>query len=120
MVCDPRVEYHEGWNGDSSIPLSREMPDDLVLSMGLDGKYAVVALTHDPKLDDLALMEALKTPAFYVAALGSRRNNDVRRQRLREFDVSETQAAALRGRPDDENAHPRKRNNTMLRPNDPH
>jgi xanthine dehydrogenase accessory factor len=97
IVCDPRVEYHEGWVGDGNIALSREMPDDLVIALKLDGNSAVVAMTHDPKLDDLALMEALKTPAFYVAALGSRRNNDARRQRLREFDVSEEQAAALHG-----------------------
>ena len=97
IVCDPRVEYHEGWRGDAAVELSREMPDDLVQAMHLDGNSAVVAVTHDPKLDDLALMEALKTPAFYVAALGSRRNNDERRERLRQFDVSEAQAAALHG-----------------------
>ena len=54
------------------------MPDDLVLDMHLDANSAVVAVTHDPKLDDLALMEALRTPAFYVGALGSRRNHDAR------------------------------------------
>ena len=97
IVCDPRVEYHEGWRGDKQVELSREMPDDLVTAMHLDGNSAVVAVTHDPKLDDLALMEALKTPAFYVAALGSRRNNDARRERLRQFDVTEEQAAALHG-----------------------
>ena len=97
VVCDPRVEYHEGWRGDKQVELSREMPDDLVAAMRLDANSAVVAVTHDPKLDDLGLMEALKTPAFYVAAIGSRRNNDARRQRLREFDVSAEQAAALHG-----------------------
>ena len=86
-VCDPRDEYHEGWSALEGVTLSRTMPDDLVLAMNLDAHSAVVALTHDPKLDDLALMEALKTPAFYVGALGSRRNNDARRRRLREFDV---------------------------------
>ena len=96
-VCDPRVEYHEGWRDEAGIELSREMPDDLVIAQRLDGNCAVVAVTHDPKLDDLALMEALKTPAFYVAALGSRRNNDARRERLRQFDVSAEQAAALHG-----------------------
>ena len=96
-VCDPRVEYHEGWEQIPGVELSREMPDDLVVAMRLDAQSAVVALTHDPKLDDLALMEALKTPAFYVAALGSRRNNDVRRQRLLEFDVTPEQVAALHG-----------------------
>ncbi len=63
------------------------MPDDTVQAMKLDERCAVVALTHDPKLDDLALMEALKSPAFYVGALGSRANNEKRRERLREFDL---------------------------------
>ncbi|MFV0663029.1 XdhC family protein [Denitromonas sp.] len=95
-VCDPREEWSEEW----AVPgttLSREMPDDLVIAMRPDARMAVIALTHDPKLDDLALMEALRTPAFYVAALGSRRNNAVRRERLREFDLDEAQVAALRG-----------------------
>jgi xanthine dehydrogenase accessory factor len=96
-VCDPREEYHEGWSVMEGVTLSRQMPDDLVLAMNLDANSAVVAVTHDPKLDDLALMEALKTPAFYVGALGSRRNNDGRRTRLREFDVSAAEVARLRG-----------------------
>jgi xanthine dehydrogenase accessory factor len=96
-VCDPRDEYHEGWAAVEGVTLSRLMPDDLVIAMNLDPHSALVALTHDPKLDDLALMEALKTPAFYVGALGSRRNNDARRKRLREFDVSEAEVNALRG-----------------------
>jgi len=96
-VCDPRPEYHEGWEQMPGVTLSRTMPDDLVLAMNLDSNSAVVALTHDPKLDDLALMEALKTPAFYVGALGSRRNNDARRRRLLEFDVSEAEMRRLHG-----------------------
>ena len=96
-VCEPRVEYHEGWEAMPGVTLSTQMPDDLVLAMQLDASSAVVALTHDPKLDDLALMEALRTPAFYVGALGSKPNNERRRERLREFDVSETEAARLRG-----------------------
>ncbi|MFY8125635.1 MAG: XdhC family protein [Hydrogenophaga sp.] len=96
-VCEPRTEYHEGWEQLSGVTLSTTMPDDLVLSMNLDSNSAVVAITHDPKLDDLALMEALRTPAFYVGALGSRHNNDVRRARLLEFDVSPDEAARMRG-----------------------
>jgi len=96
-VCDPREEYHEGWADMEGVTLSRQMPDDLVIAMNLDANSALVAVTHDPKLDDLALMEALKTPAFYVGALGSRRNNDGRRLRLREFDVSATEVQNLRG-----------------------
>ena len=96
-VCEPREEYHEGWQAMDGVTLSRAMPDDLVLAMALDAHSAVVAVTHDPKLDDLALMEALRTPAFYVGALGSRRNNDARRERLQLFDVSPAEAARLRG-----------------------
>jgi xanthine dehydrogenase accessory factor len=73
------------------------MPDDLVLAMHLDANSAVVAVTHDPKLDDLALMEALRTPAFYVGALGSRRNNEVRRERLLQFDLVPDEVVRLRG-----------------------
>jgi xanthine dehydrogenase accessory factor len=65
--------------------------------MNLDERCAVVALTHDPKLDDLALMEALKSPAFYVGALGSRANNAKRRERLREFDLSPEEITRLHG-----------------------
>ncbi|CAE6721095.1 putative xanthine dehydrogenase subunit A [Paraburkholderia nemoris] len=95
-VCDPREEYTEEW----SIPgtkIVRTMPDDTVIEMKLDERCAVIALTHDPKLDDLALMEALKTPAFYVGALGSRRNNQARRERLKEFDLNDTELARLHG-----------------------
>ncbi|WP_035554033.1 MULTISPECIES: XdhC family protein [Burkholderiaceae] len=95
-VCDPREEYTEEWD----IPgtkIVRTMPDDTVTDMKLDERCAVIALTHDPKLDDLALMEALKTPAFYVGALGSRRNNQARRERLKEFDLNDTELARLHG-----------------------
>jgi xanthine dehydrogenase accessory factor len=58
----------------------------------------VIALTHDPKLDDLALLEALETDAFYIGAIGSRRNNDARHQRMAEhFDLSQTSLQRLRG-----------------------
>ena len=96
-VCEPRLEYHEGWQAMEGVTLSRSMPDDLVLAMNLDANSAVVALTHDPKLDDLALMEALRTPAFYVGALGSRRNNDARRERLLQFELGRDEVARLHG-----------------------
>ncbi len=63
----------------------------------MDSRTAVVALTHDPKLDDLALMEALKSDAFYVGAIGSRINNARRRERLKEFDLSDEQLSRLHG-----------------------
>ncbi|MGF6858423.1 XdhC family protein [Paraburkholderia sp. CI3] len=95
-VCDPREEYTEEWDVPGT-KIVRTMPDDTVIDMKLDERCAVIALTHDPKLDDLALMEALKTPAFYVGALGSRRNNHARRERLKEFDLNEAELARLHG-----------------------
>ena len=96
VVIDPREEYAAGWDL-AAVPLDRGMPDDVVREMNLDGHSAIVALTHDPKLDDLALMEALKSAAFYVGAIGSKKNNDARRERLRGFDVSDEEIARLRG-----------------------
>ena len=95
-VIDPRSEYADGWDV-AGVALERDMPDDVIARMNLDGHSAVVALTHDPKLDDLALMEALKSAAFYVGAIGSKKNNDARRERLKEFDVSADEIARLRG-----------------------
>jgi xanthine dehydrogenase accessory factor len=96
IVCDPREEYRAGWHVDG-VQLVHEMPDDVVIDMKLDSRSAVVALTHDPKLDDLALMEALKSDAFYVGAIGSRLNNSKRRERLLEFDLTPEQLARLHG-----------------------
>jgi xanthine dehydrogenase accessory factor len=95
-VCDPREEYRAGWTL-PEVQLVHAMPDDLVIEMKLDRRSAVVALTHDPKLDDLALMEALKSDAFYVGAIGSRANNAKRRERLLQFDLTEEQLARLHG-----------------------
>jgi xanthine dehydrogenase accessory factor len=93
-ICDPREEYAEGWNVPGA-ELKRGMPDDVVTEMSLDGHSAVVTLTHDPKLDDMALLEALKSPAFYVGAIGSRKNNEARRKRLADFDLSEEEIERL-------------------------
>ena len=95
-VCDPREEYVFGWDV-PGVELVRTMPDDTVVAMEPDSRSAVVALTHDPKLDDMALLEALKSPAFYVGALGSRSNNEKRRRRLADFDLSEAEIARLYG-----------------------
>ena len=94
--CDPREEYHRGWDVPGSI-LRTGMPDDVAQEMQLDAQCAVIAVTHDPKLDDLVLLEALRSPAFYVGALGSSRNDAKRRERLAMFDLSAEQIARLRG-----------------------
>jgi len=96
-VCDPREEYRGNWKV-AGVTLSSQMPDDLVQEMKLDSRSCVVALTHDPKLDDLALLDALQTKAFYVGAIGSRRNSEARRQRMIEhFGYTEESIAKLRG-----------------------
>jgi xanthine dehydrogenase accessory factor len=96
IVCDPREEYAVTWDVPDA-QLLRGMPDDVVVEAGLDSHSAVVAVTHDPKLDDLALIEALKSPAFYVGALGSRLNTQKRRERLAQFDLSDDELERLHG-----------------------
>ena len=96
IVIDPREEYAEGLHRDD-VTFITGMPDDVLLEIGVDPHTAVVALTHDPKLDDMALMEALKSPAFYVGALGSRKNTQNRKERLLDFDVSKEQVERLHG-----------------------
>ncbi len=96
IVIDPREEYAEGLNR-TDLTFIKGMPDDVLLEIGVDPHTAVVALTHDPKLDDMALMEALRSPAFYVGALGSRKNTQKRKDRLMEFDLSKEQVDRLHG-----------------------
>ena len=96
VVCDPREEYHLTWDVPGTT-FSTAMPDDLAIELQLDPHSAVVAVTHDPKLDDLALLEALKSPAFYVGALGSRSNTAKRKERLALFDLSTAEIDRLHG-----------------------
>ena len=96
-VCDPREEYRSAWSVAGAVVKS-DMPDDVVNAFKPDRRSCVIALTHDPKLDDLALLEALNTDAFYIGAIGSRRNNEARHQRMAEhFELSESTLARLRG-----------------------
>lgn len=96
-VCDPREEYRGGWRVPGAT-VTGEMPDDVVRAFRADRRSCVLALTHDPKLDDMALLEALGTEAFYVGAIGSRRNNEARRERLlTHFDQTPASLARLRG-----------------------
>ncbi|WP_460042974.1 XdhC family protein [Pseudomonas sp. S2_H01] len=96
-VCDPRPEHIEAWevNGVERIV---GMPDDVVRDFAVDVRTCIVALSHDPKLDDLALLEALHGPAFYIGAIGSRRNSQLRRERLIEhFGETHASLERLRG-----------------------
>ena len=96
-VCDPREEYRGAWSVEH-VSVVSDMPDDVVTAFKPDRRSCVVALTHDPKLDDLALLEALKSEAFYVGAIGSRRNNELRHLRMIEhFEQTPEGLARLRG-----------------------
>jgi xanthine dehydrogenase accessory factor len=96
-VCDPREEYRSSWQV-AGVKLVSGMPDDVVKAFHVDRRTCVIALTHDPKLDDLALLEALSCEALYVGAIGSRRNDEARRARMIEhFDQTPESLAPLRG-----------------------
>lgn len=96
IVCDPREEMRQTWDVPDTVLMS-EMPDDAVLGLEVDARTAIIALTHDPKLDDMALLAALKSPAFYVGALGSKASNAKRRERLALFDLTQEEIARLHG-----------------------
>lgn len=94
IVCDPREEYAQSWQVDGT-ELTTLMPDDAVQQYAQQPRSIVVALTHDPKLDDLALLDALQSAAFYVGAIGSQRNCAARRQRLKELGITTAQVSRL-------------------------
>ena len=97
LVCDPREEYAATLNM-QNVTRVAGMPDDVVRDMQADAHTAIVALTHDSKLDDMALMEALHSDAFYVGALGSKRTQAARQARLIEhFEMTESDFAKLHG-----------------------
>jgi xanthine dehydrogenase accessory factor len=96
LICDPREEMQAEWHVEG-VKWVYGMPDDVVLEIEPDAHTAIVAVTHDPKLDDMALLEALKSNAFYVGALGAVKNQEKRRARLRSFDLTEAEIAKLNG-----------------------
>jgi xanthine dehydrogenase accessory factor len=95
-VCDPREEYRAAWRARGATWVDG-MPDDAVLAFRPDAHSVVLTVSHDPKLDDMALLEALKSDAFYVGAVGSSRTSAERRKRLATFDLTTQQVARLRG-----------------------
>ena len=80
-----------------SVTLSDDWPDEAMEKLSPDRRTAVVTLTHDPKLDDPALAVALKSPAFFIGSLGSRRTHASRLQRLAALGFSEAELARIRG-----------------------
>jgi xanthine dehydrogenase accessory factor len=86
-LCDPRPAYLENWHVDG-VQVSPELPDDIVRDSFSNAFSGIIALAHDPRVDDMALMEALKTDAFYIGAMGSERTSENRRLRLPELGLS--------------------------------
>ena len=99
IMCDSRGGYASEWTVPNA-QITREMPDDLLIRIGLDRHTAVVTLTHDPKLDYLALIEALNFSAFYVGAIGSRANKSKWRARLRFLIFATTRSQGSVGQSD--------------------
>jgi xanthine dehydrogenase accessory factor len=96
LICDPRKDYAKSWEVPDATILPG-MPDDVVEDLAPDAHTAIVTLTHDPKLDDLALITALKSNAFYVGALGSLANTLKRKDRLTQFDLTPEELDQLHG-----------------------
>lgn len=95
-VIDPRGAFATGARF-PGISLHAEWPDEVIPQIGLDARTALIALTHDPKIDDPALSAALKSDVFYIGALGSKKTQASRAQRLRDAGFTEEQVARIHG-----------------------
>ena len=93
-LCDPRPAYLDNWHV-NGVETTARLPDDVVRERFSNSFCGIIALAHDPRVDDMALMEALKTDAFYVGAMGSERTSAARRQRLPELGLSEEEIGRL-------------------------
>ena len=95
-VIDPRGAFATGARF-PGLALHAEWPDEIIPKIGLDPRTALIALTHDPKIDDPALDAALRSDVFYIGALGSKKTQASRAQRLKDAGFSESQVARIHG-----------------------
>lgn len=96
VVIDPRPDYAEQWQVQWA-PLYRQYPDDVLAELGVDAHSFIATVSHDPKIDDLAIMYALRSKAAYIGAMGSVRTSAKRRSRLQEhFGFSERELKKLK------------------------
>ena len=93
-LCDPRPNYLDNWEV-AGVEKTSRLPDDVVRERFSNPYSGIIALAHDPRVDDMALMEALKTEAFYVGAMGSERTSAARRERLPELGLSKDEIDSL-------------------------
>jgi xanthine dehydrogenase accessory factor len=94
VIVDPRGAFATK-DRFPDVTLSEDWPDDALKALAVDNRTAVVTLTHDPKLDDPALHIALRSDAFYIGSLGSRRTHSARVERLTEEGYSEDEIARI-------------------------
>jgi xanthine dehydrogenase accessory factor len=95
-VIDPRAAFasEERFPG---VTVMTEWPDDAMATLSPDARTAIVTLTHDPKIDDPALEVALRSPVFYIGALGSKKTHNARLYRLGKAGFSEADMARICG-----------------------
>lgn len=94
-VVDPRTAFATPERF-PNVPLYAEWPDDVLPKLGMDRYTAFVALTHDPKIDDPGLHQALRSNCFYIGALGSRKTHATRVQRLKDAGFTDEQIGRIR------------------------
>jgi xanthine dehydrogenase accessory factor len=94
MLCDPRPNYLDNW-AVPGVETTAQLPDDVVRERFSNPYSGIIALAHDPRVDDMALMEALKTNAFYIGAMGSVKTSAARRERLPELGLSSDEIERL-------------------------
>jgi xanthine dehydrogenase accessory factor len=94
MLCDPRPNYLDNW-AVPGVETTAQLPDDVVRERFSNPYSGIIALAHDPRVDDMALMEALKTSAFYIGAMGSVKTSAARRERLPELGLSSDEIERL-------------------------
>jgi xanthine dehydrogenase accessory factor len=95
IVCDARAVFATRERFPSADEIVVAWPDEFLKTAEVDGRSVIAVLTHDPKFDVPVLKEALKTPAGYIGAMGSRRTHDNRTARLKEEGVTEEQLARI-------------------------
>jgi len=94
VVVDPRRAFATD-DRFPGVTMNGEWPDDALKELAIDSRTAIVTLTHDPKLDDPALQVALRSPAFYVGSLGSRKTHGKRVERLKEAGFSKAEIGRI-------------------------
>ncbi|MBT5720240.1 MAG: XdhC family protein [Gammaproteobacteria bacterium] len=93
-LCDPRPNYLDNWHV-PGVETTAQLPDDVVRERFSNPYSGIIALAHDPRVDDMALMEALKTNAFYIGAMGSIKTSAARRERLPELGLNDKEISRL-------------------------